>query len=195
MLFSTHGACDDAWMADHWAERGGKLHRRGFWGCARGRGRGKATHHHLDVASVLTLVRSCGSGHRVRQEEERALWMIRRGEGFDGTQGGRGGWPVWLWLRCFCRSYRYSGQEVWMDARVRSGWLCPYAAVSSRRCQGQEAGEHETLAGRGRPASRNPRHLPKPRQRIRGAQLAARQADRRRYGVHGYLPPTRAGIT
>lgn len=37
LLFSTHGACDDAWMADHWAEREGKIHRWGFWG-AQGEG-------------------------------------------------------------------------------------------------------------------------------------------------------------
>ena len=50
LLFSTHGACDDAWMADRWAEEGlGRpIHR---WGApGRARGRGEVTHHHLDVA-------------------------------------------------------------------------------------------------------------------------------------------------
>lgn len=59
LLFSTHGACDDAWMADHWAERGEGRSIDGDSGARKGRGE---THHHLDVASVLTLVRSRGSG-------------------------------------------------------------------------------------------------------------------------------------
>lgn len=43
----------------------------------------------------------------------------------------------------------------------------------------------------GQAASRNPRQLPKPRLRIRSAQLAARQADRRKYrstAVYMYNP-------
>lgn len=93
------------------------------------------THHHLDVASVLTLVCSGDSGRRVRQRRSKAWddtpegWMMGRRAGV--REGGLVS-VVWLWRRCVCRSYRYSGQEVWMDARVRSGWLCPYAAVSSR---------------------------------------------------------------
>lgn len=103
------------------------------------------------------------------------------------------GWPVWLWRRCFCRSYRYSGQEVWMDARVRSGCFNPYAAVSSRRCQGQRAvgRRHETLAG-GQAASRNPRHLPKPRQSIR---VHSWRPDRQiGAGTECSVPPTGRGL-
>lgn len=48
LLFSTHGACDDAWMADHWAEEGWEDPSMGvFWGA---QGEGEVTHNHLDVA-------------------------------------------------------------------------------------------------------------------------------------------------
>lgn len=82
-----------------------------------------------------------------------------------------------------------------MDARVRSGWFCPYAAVSSRwmprvvgrrqeardPCSWQDHKQEPPAASE--TAAEHPR-----------AQLAARQADRRRYGatwVHAH----QAGIT
>lgn len=44
------------------------------------------THHHLDVASVLTLVCSGGSGRRVRQRRSKAWDDTPEGVD-DGTQG------------------------------------------------------------------------------------------------------------
>lgn len=44
------------------------------------------THHHLDVASVLTLVCSGGSGRRVRQRRSEA-WDDTPEGVVDGTQG------------------------------------------------------------------------------------------------------------
>lgn len=59
----------------------------GILGRARGGGEGEeVTHHHLDVASVLTLVCSGGSGRRVRQRRSKAWDDTPEGVD-DGTQG------------------------------------------------------------------------------------------------------------
>lgn len=171
----------------HWQRRGVKIHRWGTLGRARGGVRGEVTHHHLDVASVLTLVRSSGSGHGSEAEEERGLGMIRL-RGWDAGRVREGGLSVWLWASVFLPELsllRTRGLDG-CSCQVRMA-LSICRRVESLMPRGRRVlcMRHETLAMAGGSASRNPRHLPKPRQHIRGAQLAARQADRHEgTGVH-----------